>query len=69
MKNVLVVTLLLGSLVAGCQNAEVAQESKASTENAIATPTPTTAQTAPSPSLQPSTPSNSQVVAASDSSQ
>lgn len=69
MKNVLVVTLLIGSLAAGCQNADVAQENTASTENAIATPTPTTAQTAPSPSLQSSTPSNSQVAAVPDSSQ
>lgn len=69
MKNVLVVTLLVGSLAAGCQNADIAQESTASTQNAIATPTPTTAQTTLSPSLQPSTSSNTQVAAVPDSSQ
>lgn len=45
MKNLVVVTLLLGSFATGCQNADLAQSGGTSpSQNAIATPTSTTAQ-------------------------
>lgn len=67
MKNLVVVTLLLGSLASGCQNADLAQSGGTPpSQNAIATPTSTTAQKplSSSPSeVQPSVAATSPVAA------
>ncbi len=67
MKNLVVVTLLLGSFATGCQNSNLAQSGSTSpSRNAIATPTSTTAQKPLSSSqseVQPSVAATSPVVA------
>lgn len=68
MRNLFVWTLLLGSLTAGCQNADLSQMPQAgnasSTQNAIVTPAPTTTKTTKplsAPQTKPSSLKNSPI--------